>query len=292
MAKSAYHRGDTVHGWRLRRWLGSGGSGEVWKARGRDGKAVALKILVANDLPKIIRFVREIEIMDSIRSAISMPILDQRLPGAGRPPACYAMPLATPLRALIDARKSTLAERIAVLAESAACLGLLHEREIFHCDVKTGNILRADGRWVFGDFGLSMRPRLRPIMAPDEIIGTRYYAAPELYEAHGEDYVFDWAACDVYSFAKVVWVTVAEAKRPLRGRHDPAKTDTSIAALTGGAPGARGIDEVLRRATHADPARRPRMAEMTAALADWLAAARAMPGQFGRPIDVRVPSAA
>jgi serine/threonine protein kinase len=292
MAKSAFNRGDVVHGWRLRRLIGSGGSGEVWRARGRDGKAVALKILAANDLPKIIRFVREIEIMDSIRSDISMPILDQRLPGAGPPPACYAMPLATPLRTLIDARKSALIERIAILAETAACLGLLHRRAVFHCDVKTGNILNVDGRWVLGDFGLSMRPRLRPIMAPDEIMGTRYYAAPELYDDHGEDYVFDWAACDVYSFAKVVWVTVAEAERPLRGRHDPAKADASVAALTGGAPGASGIDDLLRRATHADPAARPRMAEMTAALANWLAAARAVPERFGRPRDARIPSAA
>ncbi|MGQ0677853.1 MAG: protein kinase domain-containing protein, partial [Rhodospirillales bacterium] len=238
MANSAFHKGDTVHGWRLRRRLGSGGSGEVWKAYGRGGKAVALKILVANDLPKIIRFVREIEIMDSIRSDISMPILDQRLPGAGPPPACYAMPLATPLRALIAARESTPLERIAILAESAACLSLLHERGVFHCDVKTGNILRANGRWVLGDFGLSMRPRLRPIMAPDEIMGTRYYTAPELYGAHDEDYVFDWAACDVYSFAKVIWVTLAEADRPMRGPYDLSRAGATIAGISGGAPGA------------------------------------------------------
>lgn len=292
MAKSTFHKGDTVHGWRLRRWLGSGGSGEVWKARDRDGKAVALKILVANDLPKIIRFVREIEIMDSIRSDISMPILDQRLPGAGPPPACYAMPLATPLRQLIESRKSGLIERIAVLTESAACLGLLHEREIFHCDVKAGNILRVGGRWVFGDFGLSMRPRLRPIMAPDEIIGTRYYAAPELYATHGEDYVFDWAACDVYSFAKVIWVAVAQAERPLRGTHDLAKADTTIATISGGAPGAMEIDDLVHRATQSDPAKRPRMAEIASKLSGWLAVAKALPDRFGRSSDRTVPSAA
>ena len=292
MANSSFRKGDKVHGWRLRRLLGSGGSGEVWKARGRDGNAVALKILVANDLPKIIRFVREIEIMDSIRSNISIPILDQRLPGAGLPPACYAMPLATPLRELIDTRKTTLLERIAALAESAACLGLLHEREIFHCDVKTGNILHADGRWVFGDFGLSMRPRLRPIMAPDEIIGTRYYAAPELYDAHDDEYVFDWAACDVYSFAKVIWVTLAEESRPLRGPHDLTRAGTTIAALSGGVPGAASIDELVHRATQLDPAARPRMATLAAALANWLLLARATPERFGRPLDPVVPSAA
>lgn len=281
MAKTSFDTGDRVHGWELRRFLGSGGSAEVWKARGRDGAAVALKILVANDLPKIIRFVREIEIMDSIRADISVPVLDQRLPGAGPPPACYAMPLAEPLRALIRARKSTLFERIAILAEAAACLCLLHARDIFHCDVKTGNILRCDGRWVLGDFGLSMRPRLRPIMAPEEVIGTRNYTAPELYDRHEDEYVFDWAACDAYSFAKVIWATLAEKDRPLPGRHDLDDANATIAALSGNAPGAALIDELVYRATQPDPAARPRMAAVAAALAEWLRLARRAPERFG-----------
>ena len=98
MSKREFKSGDQVHRWVLDAPLGRGGSSDVWSARDADGEAIALKILMTGELSKVIRFVREVELMDMIEGRISVPVYEAYLPGCCEPPACYSMPIARSLR--------------------------------------------------------------------------------------------------------------------------------------------------------------------------------------------------
>jgi len=263
-----YEPGDRVHDWVLIERLGSGGSAEAWSAEDRDGEMIALKILVTKELSKIIRFVREVELMDSIRERISVPIYDVYLPGCSEPPACYTMPIGTSLRDYMEQQYVDALERVEVLARVGDCLHELHKRDLFHCDVKPGNIYNLADRWVFGDFGLAIRSNQRLLAGPDELPGTREYTAPELFERHLPNDT-DWAKCDSFSFGKTIWTVMAAKRRPPPGPHRRGDAETMLKSVVGSRPGVKELDRLIRTATAGRPEDRPTVEEITARLREW-----------------------
>ena len=95
---------------------------------------------------------------------------------------------------LDDSRITKIAKQIAI------ALLYLHSRQLFHCDLKSQNVLINDDWTVkLCDFGLS---RYQSKFDADNHgkIGTPHWMAPEILR--GEKYT---PAADVYSFGVILW---------------------------------------------------------------------------------------
>jgi serine/threonine protein kinase len=178
--------------------LGSGGMGEVWRARDiKLGRDVALKILpevFATDAERLARFKREAQVLASLNH-----------PHIG---TIHGFEESNGLQALVLelVEGPTLADRVAqgpipldealpIARQIAEALEAAHEQGIVHRDLKPANIkLRPDGTVKVLDFGLakamepvgsvpnvSQSPTLTtPAMTQaGMILGTAAYMSPE-----------------------------------------------------------------------------------------------------------------
>jgi serine/threonine-protein kinase len=92
-----------------------------------------------------------------------------------------------------------------MLEQVARGLHSLHEAGLLHRDLKPRNLLRsASGSWKITDFGLvreqSSPDPLRQFTAPDAVLGTPDYLAPELLQGRGEPSV----SSDIFSLGAVL----------------------------------------------------------------------------------------
>jgi len=151
--------GSTLGAYRILAVLGSGGMGEVYRARDlKLNRDVALKVLLdaaASDPDRIARFTREAQVLASLNhpSIAAIHGLEDSTP-------TYALVLE-----LVDG--VTLAERIAagpipiddalsIAAQIVEALAAAGERGVIHRDLKPANIkLRPDGTVKVLDFGLA-----------------------------------------------------------------------------------------------------------------------------------------
>jgi serine/threonine protein kinase/Tol biopolymer transport system component len=210
--------------------LGSGGMGEVWKARDTTlDRDVALKILpeaFALDADRLPRFKREAQVLASLNHPHIGAIYGFEESGG-----TYALVLE-----LVDG--PTLADRIArgaIPVEEALSLGqtiagaleTAHERGIVHRDLKPANIkVRPDGTVKVLDFGLakSLEPAAAgagltaspTLMSPavtgrGVILGTAAYMSPEQAKGLPAD-----KRSDIWSFGCVLFEMLA-GRRPFKG---------------------------------------------------------------------------
>ena len=250
------NRGDQLGGWHLIDQLGRGGNGEVWRCVGPDGTEAAIKVLLNQRSPeRLARFRNEIAFLlgPGQRPGV-VPILDHDLSGAGR--VWYVMPLAVPIRAALgpDPAPEQVVEAIAAITETLADLA---ERAIAHRDLKPDNLLRLDGAWSIGDFGLVKYPDSAPLTVHGRKLGPTEFMAPEMRESPD---TADPELADVYSIAKTLWVLLAGVNLPFPGQH---RADDDICRMT-----ARldyrwtpQRDLLIERCTANDPGQRPRMRE-------------------------------
>ncbi len=148
-----------VPGYRLERLLGRGGSGEVWRARPRDGGApVAVKLLVAGDGDRQAREAALLGALDHPHLVRLHEVVHQPRRGG---PARVALVLdlleGGSLAALL-ARRGRLrpGEVVTALAPVAAALACAHEQGVVHGDLSPGNVVfTAEGRPVLTDLGVA-----------------------------------------------------------------------------------------------------------------------------------------
>jgi protein kinase-like protein len=148
-----------VPGYRLERLLGRGGSGEVWRARPRDGGApVAVKLLVAGDGERQAREAALLGALDHPHLVRLHEVVHQPRRGG---PARVALVLdlleGGSLAALL-ARRGRLrpGEVVTALAPVAAALACAHEQGVVHGDLSPGNVVfTAEGRPVLTDLGVA-----------------------------------------------------------------------------------------------------------------------------------------
>ncbi len=223
--------------------VGSGGFATVWLGWDPQLEAeVAVKILAENwalraDVRD--RFVTEGRLLRRVDSSRVVPVFDVGELDDGRPYLVMAYLGGGTLAEMLADGRPPPADGRRLLLEVARGLVDLHAAGIVHRDVNPGNILLGERGAVLGDLGLAKD--LAAGSGLSQPMGTGRYRAPEQLEFSAEV----TPACDVYAFAHVV----ADVLQP--------------AELQG-----RRLRTVLARARAQDPALRPGLAEVMAALSD------------------------
>lgn len=263
--------------YRIDRWLGEGGMGEVFEATHVDiQRKVALKLLKfgtleAEELER--RFLAEARAIAKVDSPFVVDVLDFGELPDGRP--FYAMELLEPRSALdLRRRRGKLAPSrvLGLLRQCCKALAAVHETGVVHRDVKPENLLiqRENGRDALRlvDFGIASTIGSMPRVA-----GTLLYMAPEQLRGAPVD-----PRSDLYALACVGFELLAG--RPAFARD--TNIDIARAQLEEPPPSVLtscpdlhpAIDAVLQRCLEKDPeARYPDAAALELALCEAQVAA-------------------
>jgi eukaryotic-like serine/threonine-protein kinase len=269
--------------YRLITRIGGGAYGEVWLAHAPEANYRAVKFVAppaGRDAAHFDRERRAIQLLRTLRDIPPgiVPILEVReSPAAG---FAYAMELADSERPhwhdcpehyrpktirseLVARRALPLAECIDVGIRLAEALDFLQRHRLVHRDVKPSNVVYLRGQPVLADVGLVADTR-----EADSIVGTPGYAPSE---QHGH------FSGDIFSLG----ILLNEIST---GRPSDECAFSPVEEADTDSPGFARWLEILRRASHANPAKRYQTA---AALLRDLQALRALPDPETKPISRR-----
>ena len=215
MANHLDRIGQQVGEYRLLRWLGGGGFGDVYLAEHvRDHSQVAIKLLHIQlshneDLKAFINEARTIRLkhahivplLDFAISREDIPFLVMEYVAQGTLRDHHPKGSRVPLPLVVN-----YAQQV------ASALQYAHEQRLIHRDVKPENmLLRADGTVLLSDFGLvAVTHSLPSLNLHQRMGGTVPYMAPEQTQGKAR------AASDQYSLGVVVYEWIA-GRRPFEG---------------------------------------------------------------------------
>jgi tetratricopeptide (TPR) repeat protein len=190
--------------------LGSGGMGEVYKARDRRlGRVVALKFIRGADPDKVMRFLQEARAQARIDHPNVCKVYEVGEVGAK---AYIAMQLIGGEPLDRAAQGMSLPEKVQVLKEVAEAIDEAHRLGVIHRDLKPSNIMverGEDGRCfpVVMDFGLAYDiGQGHGLTQTGALMGTPAYMAPE--QARGDVRGIDRRS-DVYSLGATLYELLA-----------------------------------------------------------------------------------
>lgn len=249
-AGSTVMRKPVFAGYKINKVLGGGAMGTVYEAiQEKLGRTVAIKVLLKSrtDTPEAVeRFKREALIMAKLNHHNIIQIIDSGTTGF-----TYYIVMEHAREGSLDqyvrATRPTWTVLANMLDQVCDALIYLHEREIVHRDIKPRNVLVTHtGAAKIGDFGIS-RARLpqdqHDFTSENVLLGTPHFMAPEL--ALGAPAT---PAADQFSFGRTLQHILELWRTP--GTKDVAEDWTAQLTVP------TGIEEVLQRATHFDPAQR------------------------------------
>jgi serine/threonine protein kinase len=285
--------------------LGSGGMGEVYRARDtRLGRDVAVKVLPAHlsaDPEVRARFEREAKTVSSLNHPNICTLFDVgRAPGeAGAAEIDYLV------MELIEG--DTLAERLRrgplpgpellkLGVQIADALDRAHRAGVIHRDLKPGNIMMTRSGAKLMDFGLARaaaiagRPGSSSSGAPlsqsptvaqaltveGSIVGTFQYMSPEQLEGRDAD-----VRSDIWAFGCVLY-EMATGRRAFEGRSQASliaaileREPVSVGEAPSGAPPSdappHGLDRLIRTCLAKDPEERNQTAHDVKLQLQWIA---------------------
>jgi serine/threonine protein kinase len=215
--------------------LGKGGQGSAWKVTTDDaafpGEYVKKELLSKGRTKpgkkQIERLKREVEVTKRLHSdgCNVVQIIDTTDDWTNDP--WYVMELLEDgsLADVDGPFGGSIEAALAAFLALAGSLVSLHERSVFHRDLKPGNILiRKDGGLVLADLGLVLdleddHGRLTKI---DERLGSKWYMAPECYNPGVRDF---GKGPDIYAMGKILaFMVTGEELRSL----SPVREEISI----------------------------------------------------------------
>lgn len=222
MPTSELTPGSIVAGrYRLDRVIGSGGSGQVFRAMHLDlSRPVALKVLLnrlAQETRVRARFVREAKVLAALDHPGVVRVYDF---GDDDGLLFLSMELLTgePLHQRLFERPPSVDEAVMLAAHVAGTLEHLHDVGVVHRDIKPANLMLDRGGAMDSarlvDFGTAFIPdtgALGRLTADGLICGTPSYLSPE--QARGTTIT---AATDVYSLGCVLFQMLT-GEPPFRG---------------------------------------------------------------------------
>ncbi|MER5758813.1 protein kinase [Streptomyces sp. NPDC002082] len=198
--------GDALIGvrYRLEGHIGSGGTADVY--RGIDevlGREVAVKVFrVRSDTVTADRFCDQARLLARLSHRALVTVYDAGRHGQGAFMVTELIRGAT-LRTRVGAGPVSPVQVTRIGADISSALDHVHAHGIIHHDVKPSNVLLSEeGSPHLADFGLSRTVHEHSISAPDTLVGTVAYMAPEQLLGHGAS-----TASDIYALG----VTLLEA---------------------------------------------------------------------------------
>ncbi|MCP3904936.1 MAG: protein kinase [Planctomycetes bacterium] len=189
--------------------LGQGGMGVVYKARQRGlDRVVALKVLpkdAGSDPTFAERFGREARALARLQHPNIVTIHD-----SGQADGMYYFVMefidGMDLRRMMGSGQLAPDQALAIVPRICEALQYAHDEGVMHRDIKPENILvDTKGRVKIADFGLAKLIAApeghRTLTAPQQVMGTMHYMAPEQVERPGE---VDHRA-DLYALGVVIY---------------------------------------------------------------------------------------
>jgi len=223
--------GSTILHYQIIEKIGSGGMGEIYKARDpRLNRFVAIKVLnpsVSKDEDRRRRFFQEAQAASALNHPNIITIYDIIPDG---PVECIVMEHVTgkSLAELIPAGGMSAPLVVRLGVQIASALNAAHTAAIVHRDLKPGNIMVTESARVkVLDFGLAKLLDSGPVAQSDDtrtvmgkpmtiegsIIGTVSYMSPEQAQGKRID-----ARTDIFSFGTVLY-EMATGKRAFEGEN-------------------------------------------------------------------------
>ena len=259
---------------RIRRFIGKGGLGEVYEASDEElGGVLALKIILPGLIENeemLARFKREVHLARQVTHPNVCRIFDVGRERAGGVELLYlTMELIdgeTLTEHMKHEKKLRPADALPLLEQIAAGLGALHEKSIVHRDLKPSNVMlvkQSGGgvRAVIGDFGLAravLEESLEDGLSRSGLVmGTPGYMAPEQLGGMRVS-----PATDVYAFGVLAYEMVT-GKRAFPARHGttPPPAPREVAPDV-----PADWEAVILRCLETDPGLRPETAAKAAAI--------------------------
>lgn len=216
--------------------LGSGGMGEVYRARDpRLGRDVAIKVLPARlstDPDRLRRFEQEARAVAALNHPNILAIYDLGTHEGSPYVVCELLEGET-VRARLEAGPLPARKAIDYALQTARGLAAAHEKGIVHRDLKPENLfLTTDGRIKILDFGLAKLIRREPDSGataadatqtagtePGVVLGTAGYMSPEQVRGLPAD-----ARADLFSFGAILYEMLS-GRRAFPG-------ETAVQAMT------------------------------------------------------------
>lgn len=246
--------------------VGAGGTATVYRATGRDGRAVALKVLLADKAKypvEVQRLRNEMSIGKALSDihGVTGPLEFGLLPELGdRPYLVFEYLLGEELDyMLMGGRGLPHLQAVRIVRDVADILVQIHERGVVHRDIKPSNLMvqkSEDGieRVTVLDFGYACSkgtgavPATARLTQVTERVGTKHYMAPE--QVLGAPPSESW---DVYALAITLYEAVVgtcplvelSGKESMHRRCMPGAPSISIAGVIPGIP--RALEEVVDR---------------------------------------------
>ena len=243
--------------------LGSGGMGEVYRARDlRLEREVAIKQVRPKAGEGRERFWREARAAAAISHPHVCAIYDVG-EHEGEPWLAMELLEGESLEARLERGPLPPDEAVTRLVEALAGLAALHARSIVHRDLKPSNIFLTPHGAKLLDFGLAL-PTAGPLGSDtrltrdDALVGTPRYMAPEQWRGEPVSPATDLFACGAILFEALSGTPAFRGETPM-AIYDAVVHDEPP-ALVGGA-GIEGLDRVIQRALAKRPEARFRSAD-------------------------------
>ncbi|CAN1836700.1 Protein kinase STUNTED [Linum perenne] len=213
--------------------IGKGGCNNVYKGTLEDGKQVAVKIRKSSSPEAKEDFVKEVEIMSSLKNKNITPLVGICIKDSSLISVYHFLNQGS-LEDYLHGRDSVMTWdlRFSIAVKVAEALNYLHNdasRPVIHRDVKSANILLSDGlEPQLSDFGMAMwAPTASAFVTQPDVVGTFGYLAPE-YFMYGK--VSD--KIDVYAFG-VVLLELISGREPIITSKD-SKAQQSLRIMQSG----------------------------------------------------------
>ncbi|MGH8201101.1 MAG: protein kinase domain-containing protein [Steroidobacteraceae bacterium] len=259
--------------WQLIQRIGSGGMGEVFEARRRDGsfeQRVAVKLLHVGAVAQHGRFHAERDILARLEHPGISRLLDGGVADDGRPWMAMEFVAGAPISAYCMQSHATLAERLLLFEQVCDAVAYAHRHLVVHRDLKPANILvDGDGRVRLLDFGIAklLDQDAQVLTQTASVLLTPAYSAPE--QISGGSIT---TAVDVYALGLLLFELLAGCRpwpetgsslaQTLRVVLDrPVPTLSTVAAANADAPLPSrtlhgDLDAVVAKALRKEPSQR------------------------------------
>ena len=252
--------GTKLGDYEVKSLLGSGGMGEVYRARdSRLGRDVAIKVLpsfFSDDSERLRRFEQEARAAAALNHPNILAVF-QMGTHQGAPYLVSELLEGQTLREQIKRGRLAVRKAIDCGVQIARGLAAAHEKGIVHRDLKPENLfVTKDGRLKILDFGLAKltqpqsgsehdAPTLTEGTAPGVVMGTVGYMSPEQVRGQTTDH-----RTDIFAFGAILYEMLAGKRAFLK----PTSADTMSAILNEDPPGisqvTTNIPPALQRVVH------------------------------------------